>query len=175
MHDSSSRADPVRLRRVLRPAILGAAGLALIVGPQIPGTSPAVRIVLPLAGLVLAGLVYLDIRTSYVAGPGRLTVRRPGASGSVDLNRLSAAETEWVTTLRRGGRHVLVLHDDQGNTARLDLAGTTTASRRKLLDVLAPYIKAPAVMWEGQIDRALAGVLWNRGFRSARQWVAADD
>lgn len=175
--DESPTPQPVRLRRVLRPVILGAASLVLIAGTQIPGTSPAVRIAVPLAGLVLACLVYLDVRTSYTAGAGRLTVRRPGASGSVDLSRLSAAEAVWVTTRRRAGRWVLVLTDDQGNSARLDLAGTTMRSRRKLLDVLVPYIKVPAVRWEGQVDRALAGALWNPGFRSARQWegVAADD
>jgi hypothetical protein len=167
MRDSSLQ-QTVQLRRVARPVILTvAAGLALIAGPFAPET--AGRIVLPLAGLVVAGLVYLDLRTSYVAEPGRLTVPRPGASGSVDLSQLTAAETQWVTTLGRGGRYVLVLTDHQGSTARLDLAGTTMVPRRRLLDALAPYIRAPAVHWEGQIDRALSGVPWNRGFRSAQQ------
>lgn len=163
MDDSSSRV--IRLRRVLRPAVLGVAGLALIIGPQIIGASPAVRIALPLAGPVLAYLMYLDIRTSYVAEPGRLTVRRAGHSGSVNLNRLSAAETRWVAVARRSGRFVLILTDDQGNSVGLDLAGTTLASRRKLLDVLAPYVMAPGVFQDGQVDRALAGVLWKPGFR----------
>jgi hypothetical protein len=108
------------------------AGLVLIAAPQIPGTSPAIRIVPSLAGLVLACLVYLDVRTSYVAGAGRLTVRRPGASGNVDLSRLSAAEAVWVTTWGRAGRSVLILADDRGNAVRLDLAGTTMRSRRRL-------------------------------------------
>jgi hypothetical protein len=119
------------------------------------------RILLGFLGVFIGLFAWSGFRTTYEVRPDRLIVRGMFFRRTVILSELAAA---GAVRRRVSGNRMkpwdLVLSDRRGTVVRMNFDGSSPGSRRRLLTAIEQYVMAPGVQRAGQVENAMAGLLW---------------
>jgi hypothetical protein len=160
---AGGQTQPFVLRYRLLPWLSLAAALAFLAAALLPPASPVGRGILGIGFLIPALLALAGFRTTYTVDGGRLIVRGLILRRTIVLGQLVYADafSKRPRNAHQSRRWELRLYDQQGTLAKMNFDGSSPAGRRRLMIALEPYIMAPDVQRSGQIENAIAGVLWS--------------
>jgi hypothetical protein len=154
-------AQPFVLKYRLCSWLSLAASLAFLATALAAPASPIGRGCLGFFFVVFGCFAVVSFRTTYEVNQDRLTVRGVITRRTIVLSELASAETFRKRSMNgRPQAWGLLLYDRQGTAVRMNFDGSSPARRRRLLNGLAPCVMASGVHRSGQIENALAGVLW---------------